>query len=159
MNLPETSKIWIYQSSRNFNAEEINAIETSLEKFMEEWNAHGAAMTAAYALPYERFIVIAADETRVPASGCSVDSLTQMLKALEDKYQFGFFNHMMVSYGIEEEIFTIPLSEFKQKVRNNEIPMHASIFHNGITNLKDFEEAWELPLDQSWVSALLEKNA
>lgn len=158
MNLPEESKIWIFQSTRNFTGEELNDIENKLEEFMGEWNAHGDEMTAAYAIPYNRFIVIAADETHVPASGCSIDSLSRLMKEIEAKYEFGLLNRMLVSYGLGEDIITIPLNEFKDKVRNDEIPPQASVFHNGVSNLRDFEEAWELPLDQSWVSVLLDKK-
>lgn len=155
MNLSNNSKIWIFQSTRNFNAEEISEIEFTLNRFMNEWNAHGAKLTAAYAIPYDRFIVLAVDENVEPASGCSIDSMTRIIKGLEEKYQFGLLNRMLVSFKIEEEITTLPLSEFKQKVKNNEIPDHASVFHNGITNLGEFEEGWELPLAESWVKSLL----
>lgn len=155
MNLSNNSKIWIFQSTRNFNAEEITEIESTLDAFMQEWNAHGAKLTAAYAIPYDRFIVLAVDENVEPASGCSIDSMTRIVKALEEKYNFGLLNRMLVSYKIEDEIFTLPLNEFKQKVKNNEIPEEASVFHNGITKLSEFEESWELPLAESWVKSLL----
>src|SRR5690606_11477834 len=155
MNLSQNSKIWIFQSTRNFNAEEITEIESTLDAFMQEWNAHGAKLTAAYAIPYDRFIVLAVDENVEPASGCSIDSMTRIVKALEEKYNFGLLNRMLVSYKIEDEIFTLPLNEFKQKVKNNEIPEEASVFHNGITKLSEFEESWELPLAESWVKSLL----
>src|SRR5690606_41337230 len=140
MNLSQNSKIWIFQSNRNFSSEEITDIENTLEPFMKEWNAHGAKLTAAYALPYDRFIVLAVDENIEPASGCSIDSMTRIIKALEEKYKFGLLNRMLVSYKIDDEIITLPLNEFKQKVKNNEIPEHASVFHNGITKLNEFEE-------------------
>lgn len=155
MNLSNNSKIWIFQSTRNFNAKEISEIETKLNIFMQEWNAHGAKLTAAYAIPYDRFIVLAVDENVEAASGCSIDSMTRIIKSLEEKYNFGLLNRMLVSYKIEEKIITLPLSEFKQKVKNNEIPDHASVFHNGLTKLSEFEESWELPLAESWVKSLL----
>ncbi len=158
MNLPQNAKIWIFQSTRNFNAEEITEIETKLDAFMQEWNAHGAKLTAAYAIPYDRFIVLAVDENVEMASGCSIDSMTRVIKSLEEKYNFGLLNRMLVSYQLDGEIFTLPLSEFKQKVKNNEIPEEASVFHNGITNLGEFEEGWELPLSESWVGSLLNVN-
>lgn len=158
MNLPEESKIWIFQSTRNFNGEELKSIESRLDEFMKNWNAHGDALTAAYAIPYDRFIVVAVDENIVPASGCSIDSLTRVIKAIEADFNFGLLNRMLVSYGLNDEIITLPLSEFKEKVRQNELPMDASVFHNGVSNLRDFEEAWELPLAESWVSVLLNQS-
>src|SRR5690606_39479131 len=86
MNLSQNSKIWIFQSTRNFTSEEINEIEQVLDIFMKEWNAHGAKLTAAYALPYDRFIVLAVDENVEPASGCSIDSMTRIIKARSEEH-------------------------------------------------------------------------
>lgn len=155
MNLPLDSKIWIFQSTRNFSETEITDIEKTLDDFMLEWNAHGNALTGAYAIPYDRFIVIAVDENMAQASGCSIDSMTRVIKALEEKYEFGLLNRMLVSYKLGDEIITLPLAEFKQKVKENRIPLEASVFHNGITRLSDFEESWESPLEESWVKHLL----
>jgi len=155
MNLSNNSKIWIFQSTRNFNSEEINEIEQVLDIFMKEWNAHGAKLTAAYALPYDRFIVLAVDENVEPASGCSIDSMTRIIKALEEKHQFGLLNRMLVSYKLHDEITTISLPEFKQKLRNNEISEEATVFHNGLTSLNEFDLHWELPLRESWAKSFL----
>jgi len=155
-DLPQNSKIWIFQSTRNFNPEEITEIEIVLDAFMNEWNAHGARLTATYAIPYDRFIVLAVDENVEPASGCSIDSMTRIIKSLEEKYNFGLLNRMLVSYKIEDEIVTLPLNEFKQKVKNKEIPDNAGVFHNGLATLAEFEEGWELPLAESWVKHLLQ---
>lgn len=155
MNLPLDSKIWIFQSQRNFSSEEIMEIEQTLDNFTKEWNAHGAALTSAYAIPYDRFIVLAVDENHAQASGCSIDSMTRIIKALEEKHQLGLLNRMLVSYQLEGEIITLPLSEFKQKVKNNLISMEASVFHNGLTSLEAFEDGWELPLAESWAGNLI----
>jgi hypothetical protein len=77
---------------------------------------------------------------------------------LEEKYQFGLLNRMLVSYQLDGEIFTLPLNEFKQKVKNNEIPMEASVFHNGLTSLEAFENGWELPLAESWAGNLIQAS-
>lgn len=155
MNLPQHSKIIIYQSKRDFNNEELTEVEEILNKFMAGWNTHGDALTADYAIPYDRFIVIAVDESQVSTSGCSLDSLTRTMKKIEEKFNFGLMDQMMVSYSHNNEIFTLPLTEFKQKVRSGEVPEDAHIFHNGVTNLGEFEESWEMPLAESWVSSLL----
>ncbi|MFA5620594.1 MAG: ABC transporter ATPase [Weeksellaceae bacterium] len=158
MQLPKNSKVWIYQGNRNFTGEEINDIESVLNEFMKEWNAHGEPITADYAIPYDRFIVVAADQA-VPTSGCSEDDLSRTIRAIDTKYGLDLLNRMKVSFHLDGEISTIPLNDFKAKVRNNEIPEHANIFHNGVTTLQEFEENWEMPLEESWVKTLLKQNS
>ena len=56
-NLPEESKIWIYQSNRKFSEEEVLAIETDLQAFLATWESHGTGLEASYQLQYQRFII------------------------------------------------------------------------------------------------------
>lgn len=155
MNLPLNSKLWVFQSSRKFTPEEIQDIQSTLENFMTQWNAHGAPLTSAYAIPYDQFIVLVVDETQTQASGCSIDSMTRIIKEIEEKYQFGLLDRMLVNYKINEQIFTIPLPAFKQKVKEGEIPTDAIVFYNGVTSLEAYQNQWELPLDQSWAKIYL----
>ena len=43
-DLPEESKVWIYQSNRKFSDDEILEIESDLKSFVEGWNAHGTSL-------------------------------------------------------------------------------------------------------------------
>lgn len=155
MNLPLNSKLWVFQSSRKFTPEEKKDIQSTLENFMTQWNAHGAPLTSAYAIPYDQFIVLVVDETQTQASGCSIDSMTRIIKEIEEKYRFGLLDRMLVAYQIEDKIHTLPLNEFKQKVKEGTIPTDAIVFYNGVTSLEAYQNQWELPLDQSWAKIYL----
>lgn len=61
-SLPETARVWIYQSNRSFSAEELLEIETKLRAFVEEWTAHGIGLEASYQIRYNRFIVLALNQ-------------------------------------------------------------------------------------------------
>jgi hypothetical protein len=43
-NLPEESKIWVYQSNRKFSDTEFSEIESALQAFLENWAAHGTSL-------------------------------------------------------------------------------------------------------------------
>ena len=47
-NLPEESRIWIYQSNRKFSDAEFSEIETALQTFLESWAAHGTSLESSY---------------------------------------------------------------------------------------------------------------
>jgi predicted double-glycine peptidase len=68
-NLPEESKIWIYQSNRKFSDEEFSEIETALQSFLEGWEAHGVSLESSYQLKYNRFLIIAVDQDVQAATG------------------------------------------------------------------------------------------
>ena len=85
-NLPEESKIWIYQSNRKFSDEEMAEIEVGLKDFVENWAAHGTGLEASYQLKYNRFIILAVNQEIQMATGCSIDSSVQFIQNLEQKY-------------------------------------------------------------------------
>ena len=58
-NLPEESKIWIYQSNRKLTDDEVTAITTKCKEFVENWAAHGTSLEASFLIKYNRFIIFA----------------------------------------------------------------------------------------------------
>ncbi len=80
--MPATSRIWIYQASRNVSESEIQTISSVLDIKMEAWAAHGAALLSAFKIFHNRFVVIALDENQNAASGCSIDASTHWFKEL-----------------------------------------------------------------------------
>ena len=49
-NLPEDSKIWIYQSNRKLTDDEVTAITAKCQEFVENWAAHGTSLEASFLL-------------------------------------------------------------------------------------------------------------
>ena len=41
-NLPEDSRIWIYQANRKLSGEEVEMINEKAKAFLVNWTAHGA---------------------------------------------------------------------------------------------------------------------
>ena len=55
-HLADSSKIWIYQSNREFTVNEIQEINEILEKFIGSWKRHGDDLRASYLIKYNQFI-------------------------------------------------------------------------------------------------------
>ena len=52
--LPEDSRVWIYQSNRNFTEAEIKIIEDKTSLFLNNWKAHGNDLQASYLIRDKR---------------------------------------------------------------------------------------------------------
>ena len=154
MNLADDSRIWIFQANRKFSTEEKEIINSKLNNFIADWNAHGAELLADFELPYDQFIVVGVDENQATASGCSIDKLTKIVREIDADYSFDLLNRMLVSYENEEEVFIEKLPTFKQKVKEGEIK-NVKVFNNGISSLNDFKNNWLLPIEESWAKTLL----
>ena len=53
-----TSRIWIYQSNRAFNPEELSSLENKLQAFTEQWLSHGTPVNASYKVVDNQFIIL-----------------------------------------------------------------------------------------------------
>lgn len=156
-SLPDHSRVWIYQSSRELSDKEVTHIQQLGQHFIDNWAAHGAALKAAMNIYHNRFIVLFADEMAVKASGCSIDSSVHFFKELENAFDIQLFDRMLIAYRNQEmKIQTMPMHQLLQKVDAGELPKSLSIFNNLVETKSDFEKKWETPLDQSWLAQSLQ---
>ena len=130
--LPDHSRIWVYQSNRSFTEEEQKELEESLTEFLKEWTAHGSDLNAGFEMKYKRFIVIGLDQTNVSASGCSIDASVHFIQSLEQNYK--------------------PLKDFKKLAKAKSVSPNTIVFNNLVATKQEYLENWEVPASESWHS-------
>lgn len=153
--LPDTSRIWIYQASRSFSSDEISEIKTKLDAFIENWTAHGADLQASYEIKYKRFIILALNQGANAATGCSIDASVHFIQQLETEYEISLLDKMNVSYKQGEFIAYKPLLDFKKMVKDKAVSKDTIVFNNLVTNIGEYQEFWEVPMQDSWHSRFL----
>ncbi|MGV3696098.1 ABC transporter ATPase [Flavobacterium sp.] len=151
-NLPEESRIWIYQSNRKFSDDEMSEIDTDLKKFVENWAAHGTGLEASYLLKYNRFIILAVNQEVQQATGCSIDSSVTFIQNLEQKYQVDLLDKMNVTFKNGEHIAHKSLIDFKRMAKEKAVTQNTIVFNNLVNTIEEFNENWEVPAAESWHS-------
>ena len=151
-NLPEESKIWIYQSNRKFSDDEFSEIETALQLFLENWSAHGASLESSYLLKYNRFIILAVNQDVQAATGCSIDTSVAFIQELEQKYSVDLLDKMNVTFKNGEHIAHKSLIDFKKMAKEKAVTENTIVFNNLVNNIEEFNESWEVPAMDSWHS-------
>lgn len=151
-NLPEESRIWIYQSNRKFSDDEFAEIEKELQVFVDNWAAHGTGLEASFQLRYNRFIILAVNQEIQVATGCSIDSSVALIQNLEKKYNVDLLDKMNVTFKLGEHIAHKPLLEFKKMVKDKAVTGNTVVFNNLVNNIAEFNESWEVPAKDSWHS-------
>ena len=149
-NLPETSRVWIYQANRSFTDFEVEEIENRLQKFIEQWTAHGADLKASFELRYKRFIVISLDQQMNAASGCSIDASVQFIQQLEKDYNVELLDRMNVSYKQGDFIAYKTLTDFRKMAKDKAVSPKTIVFNNLVNNKAEYLEDWEVPASESW---------
>jgi hypothetical protein len=151
-NLPDESRIWIYQSNRKFTDEEVADIEVLLKEFIENWSAHGQGLEASYELRYNRFIVIAVNSENQGATGCSIDASVQFIQSLEKKYEVDLLDKMNVTFKLGQHFAHKSLIDFKKMAKEKAVSGNTIVFNNLVNNIAEYKDSWEVPADESWHS-------
>lgn len=153
--LPETSRIWIYQSNRSFSQEELEEVQESLNSFIEEWTAHGSDLKAGYEIRYKRFIILALDQSQTSASGCSIDASVHFIQQLEKKYDVELLDKMNVSYKQGDFVAYKSLTDFKKMAKQKAVSKNTIVFNNLVANKGEYMEHWEVLASESWHSRFM----
>lgn len=151
-DLPENSKIWIYQSSRKFLDEEVKAIENDLIEFLNHWSSHGTSLESSFEIKYNRFIIIAVNQEFHAATGCSIDTSVSFIQNLEQKYSVDLLDKMNVAFKQGEFITYKTLLDFKKLAKDKSVSENTIVFNNLVNSIEEMKESWEVPASDSWHS-------
>ena len=151
--LPASSRVWIYQSNRDFTEAEELKITEWLGAFVQGWQAHGADLQASYQIKYSRFIIIGANEEFHAPSGCSIDSSVAIIRQIEQQLNVSLLDRSQVAYKSSEgTIKTVGLPQLKTAIVDEmEILPETKVFNNMITTLNELNTKWEVPAQDTWI--------
>lgn len=153
--LPNDSKIWIYQSSRKFYPDEIKEITQKIEEFLTSWNDDGAEIITSYQLKYNRFIIIAVDQTLEQLSVSSIDESVMFILSLQTSYEVELLDKLNVSFKQGEYVQYKELKEFQKLVKKKAVSAKTIVFNNLINTKEELENNWEIPITESWHNRFL----
>ena len=154
-DLPDDSRIWIYQSNRKFSEEEVTRITIKAGEFLTSWTAHGAELEAAVEIKHNRFIVIGLNQANASASGCSIDSSVRFIQSLEQELDVDLLDKMNVTFYNGEFIAHKTLADFKKMAKNRSVSPNTVVFNNLVNTKAEYLEHWEVPAKDSWHSRFL----
>lgn len=152
-DISSDSKTWIYQSNRAFTSEEADAITVELSLFLDHWTAHNKDLKAYGELVYNRFLVVAVDESLNQATGCSIDKSVGFVKSLEQKFDTNFFVRTDIAFRDKQgNILIKQMNDFMACAESGEITADTIVFNNLVTTFREFKTKWEVPAKDSWHS-------
>lgn len=149
-NLPNNSRVWIYQSNRAFSDNEVELISKKAEEFINSWTRHGDDLKGSFTIKYNQFLVLAVDESFNNVSGCSIDSSVRFVQELEKELQLDLMNKMNITFKDSDHINLVKLSDFQKYAKAQKITSETIVFNNMVNTKEDFENKWEVPANQSW---------
>ena len=145
----DQSRIWIYAAEQKLTNEQENHILKSISDHLQNWEAHKVPLAAGVTILENHFIIIALDETKNGASGCSIDTLQNKIQNLEKDLSVSLINRLNVFCKIGEEIQCIPSFKLKSVVNSE------TLFYDLTIQKKTDLQTFLKPISEGWCSRLL----
>lgn len=149
--MPETARIWIYQSTRRFSTEEKEFVTERLTAFCNQWNTHGALIPSSFDIQYDQIIILSVDESRLGASGCSIDSSVRTLREIEQKLEVNLLDQGKVSFINKGNVVTSKFQEIKDYIQAGNLQEETPVFNPMVQKKEDLVENWLIPAKDSWL--------
>jgi len=153
--MPEDSRIWIYQSNRDFNESEISVINDKTISFLENWQAHGKDLESSFSIIDKRFIIIAVNESVNPIGGCSIDFSLQLIKDISNTIGVDLLNRLVVNCKLDNTIESLSLSDLKNKIKDGVFSPETIIFNTAINSKSELLNNFEIDIRSSWLSKFI----
>ena len=151
-NLPNNSKVWVFQSDKEITSNIIDGMQVDLRQFIDGWVSHSKPFPAHALMLYNRFIVVIADESATHIGGCSMDTLMRCIDDVEKKYDVQLKLRNEVAYLNPSDTVPniIPLSQLKDTYANGVIHENTIVFDNLVNTKQAFESGWKKNISESW---------
>lgn len=146
----DTSKIWIFQANRTMTQEDLTLVGSTLSGFCAEWTSHGAPMKSTFWIEYDRFVMVALDESEAVVSGCGQDKLIHVFQNFGATLGIDFFDRLQTIYFEGSLLKEARLHEFWGLRKANVISNDTLVFDNTVKNLGEWKEKWLVPFAKSW---------
>ena len=108
-----------------------------VDRFLEQWTAHGRELKSGRDLREGRFLLIGVDEGSRVASGCSIDALVKNLRALGAELGVSFVDHAPVWYRRNGDgVQSVSRAEFKSMAGKGEVSRQTLVFDTSLTEVR-----------------------
>ena len=127
--MPDTSRIWIYQSNREFRSEEVNVITLNAKNFIENWTRHGDDLKGSFTIVYNRFVIIAVDENFANVSGCSIDASVRFIQQIQSELNVDLLNKLHIAFKTNDDVNSVSLNDFRSFIASDKITKDTIVFN------------------------------
>jgi hypothetical protein len=147
----DESRVWIYGFDQDLSCEHIATVTWALNAFIDTWNTHGTPVQGAFAIRYDRLVILCAQGNNL-VSGCSIDSSVRLFKNLKANNGLNALNHNLVFYKSgEKRVESTERENFQERIHSSVVGGNTPVFDNTVETVGEVRSGlWELPLKKSW---------
>src|SRR5687768_11034061 len=149
--LPSNARVWVFASDKPLTGADADALLTEVDRFLAQWQAHGAPLRSARDWRDDRFLAIGVDPTAEQASGCSIDGLFRGLRDLERSLGTQLVGGGRVFYrDAAGRSQTAPRKEIASLVGAD-----TPVYDTSVTDARGYRDGFVRKASETWVASLL----
>jgi len=149
--LPSDARLWIFAAERPLSTDEGSRVLAETDAFINQWSAHGVALTAGRDLRHAQFVLVGVDERAAGVSGCSVDALVRRMQQLEAQLGVELVNNAPVLYREGDAIERVSRDRFAELAASGTVGPSTKVFDNTLTRVGDLQAGkWEVRAADTW---------
>lgn len=154
--LPADGRLWVFASDRPLGRDEAGVLLEEVDRFLDQWKAHGAPLRSARDWRDDRFLAIGIDPTAEQASGCSIDGLFRELQRLEGSLATTLLAGGRAFYRDDKGRVQLALRpEIGRLAAASVIGSDTPVLDTSLTSVGAYRERFERPARETWVGRLL----
>ena len=158
--LPDESRLWVFAVERTLEESEQKSFLDAVDRFLETWVAHGAALTCGRDWRRGRFLLVAVDEASQPPSGCSIDAMVGVLKDQERRLGVRVLDNTPIWFMADGEVQRVARLDFSRLAEEGAVGPDTVVFDNTVPRHEDARAGrWEGPARGSWHQRVFFKNS
>ncbi len=148
---PVDSHLRVFHAPRVLTPEEKKRVEEDLSAFVASWSAEKRPVTGAFEIVHDQFLVIAADETMVPLTGCAKDAMTRKVRNISAELGVDLVHGPPICFRDGDRIRAVGRDEFGKLVEDGTVTSETMVFDNTICAVGPYREGkWEVPAKDCW---------
>ncbi|MCB9834255.1 MAG: hypothetical protein H6807_17460 [Planctomycetes bacterium] len=148
---PAESYLRIYHAPRQLEPDEQARIERDLAEFLGRWSSHEAPVTGGFEVVHGRFVVVAADESRVALSGCAKDDLTGLMRGLGGELGVDLVHAPPICFREGDGIRSVSRADFGELAEQGLVNAGTKVFDLTLATVGAYRQGrFELPAGDCW---------
>ena len=154
--LPNDARVWGFASDRPLRGDDAATLLGEVDRFLEQWKAHGAPLRCAREWTDDHFLVVGVDPTVEQASGCSIDGLFHGLLSLERTLGTRLVAGGRIFFrDAHGEVQFAPRTELATLAARSVLTGDTPVLDTSISDAATWRARFERPAKETWVSSLL----
>lgn len=149
--LPESAKVWVYQSNETFTDEQLNTLQQFADTFLSQWESHNIPVQGSIDVINNRFVRIAAFSNEDSMCGRAQDAQVRLVKELEEVLKVELTNRMLMVFDTNEGDKVVHLQELPELIGSSQIDASTVFYNNLVSSKGEYLSGWKVPAGQSWL--------